>query len=380
MQVAVSFPGCHRRGGVERVMLESVNYLAERGHEVHAYASEWENQLVSPAVRRHMVNPRIPISSLKHPSFVRASMLAIKASAQNFDVVAGFGALAVPDSVVWMTSVHAAWLEISGSMRNPVSRLKQWLNPFHSVIIMMERRLLKGRRYRHLLTLSEDEKQHVVRLYDVPPEHITVVPNGFSEQEFNCHRRSSARSAMRQSLRLKEADVVFIFVGNEAERKGFKPLCRALAAVAPRAILLAVGSLDSSALLPELQQIGFASQVRFVGSADNVSDYYAAADYFVLPTYYEAWGLVIVEAMATGLPVLTSRLAGASVAIQEGSSGLLLDNPTDLEELKSKIGLLLSTPLIPPELISLSVEKFRWPEVLSTYENVLSKHANTRKA
>ncbi|HEY9719624.1 MAG TPA: glycosyltransferase, partial [Trichormus sp.] len=108
-----------------------------------------------------------------------------------------------------------------------------------------------------------------------------------------------------------------------------------------------------------------------VGPSAEVYKYYAAADLFALPTKYEAWGMVIVEAMACGLPVVTSRLAGASVAVKEGINGLLLDNPSDPAEVAQKLRQALYSFRPQPETVADSVSEFSWDNILAKYEAIL---------
>jgi UDP-glucose:(heptosyl)LPS alpha-1,3-glucosyltransferase len=135
--------------------------------------------------------------------------------------------------------------------------------------------------------------------------------------------------------------------------------------------LLAVGRLDASAYAAEIAKLGMSDRVHFAGSTNDIAKFYACADVFALPTQYEAWGLVIVEAMACGLPVLTSRLAGAAEAVKEGWSGELLDNPRDVEEVSAKLSLLLDGHHADGQAISDSVSAYRWDRVLLKYEAIL---------
>ena len=116
-------------------------------------------------------------------------------------------------------------------------------------------------------------------------------------------------------------------------------------------------------------------RVKFTGPSNDVADYYAAADVFALPTQYEAWGLVIVEAMASGLRVLTSRLAGAAVAVDEGRTGRLLDDPADVTEIAGKLRRLLDEDGPSPDEVSASVAKYEWAQVLQGYESILAQCA-----
>ncbi len=374
MRVALSFPGCYRRGGIERVMLEAANFLHGRGHETHIFANEWDDQVLDAAVIRHKValSTTSPVKTVTQ--FRALSREALEKMQPPPETIGSFGVLAPPNSVVWMQSVHRAWLEISHRERDWKGRLKQKLNPFHGLILKLEREQLEGRQYKHVVALTETVKSDIMRFYGVPGSDITVVNNGFAPDEFNIARRHAERAAMRQKLGFQEDDKVVVFVANELERKGFFPLLEAVAALNDNHVhLLAVGRLNPSACAAQIGRLKLGERVHFTGPSNDVAAFYAASDLFALPTQYEAWGLVIVEAMACGLPVLTSRLAGAAVAVREGQSGILLDHPRDVDEITSKLHLLLDKPLAPEE-VAASVIEYSWPHLLPRYEDVLLRY------
>ena len=97
--------------------------------------------------------------------------------------------------------------------------------------------------------------------------------------------------------------------------------------------LYVVGKAGLGAFRPLIDRLGLEDRVHDLGPSDDVGLQLAAADLMVLPTQYEPFGLVIVEALASGVPVLTTRLAGASSAVRPGRTGLILEDPYDVEEL-----------------------------------------------
>lgn len=375
MNVALTYPGCHRWGGVERVMLECANYLAERGHSTHVYASEWDPQAVHPRVIRHPISlPQGPPLFRLH-SFQRESGRLLR-DATKADVLGAFGVECPVGGVDWVGSVHRAWLEVSGQQRNLVGRLKQRCNPVHPWVLAREKQRFTRRRYRRIVVMTDQIKQDLMRFYNVPAADVTVIPNGFSPQEFSPQRVRELRGEMRAQLGYEDGDQVVVFVANELERKGFGPLLRSIAALGDERVhLLAVGRLNAEAYAAETKRLGLQDRVQFVGSTRDVGTYYAAADHFALPTQYEAWGLVIVEALACGLPVLTSRSAGAAVTVREGLSGYLLDDPNSVSEITEKLGLVIAGRHASGDEISHSVQEFAWSSVLTHYERLLEQCA-----
>jgi UDP-glucose:(heptosyl)LPS alpha-1,3-glucosyltransferase len=360
MKVALSFPGCNRRGGVERIIYECAKFLAGRGHEVTVFAGEYEQN--GAAITYRHVPVRNGLSVLRPVAFHNACVEAMRES--SFDAYGSFGCVCPEGGVYWAQSVHAAWLEKAKALRAPwsIARLKQRLNPAHPLLLKLERSHFRKGGYRRIIALTEEVKADLGHFYGVPATDIDVVPNGYAPEEFNLARVGELRESMRAQLGYTPDHKVIVFVANELDRKGYPALLRAVEAMAdPRLRILVAGR-----MAPAPHPL-----VNYVGSTSDVARYYAAADVFALPTLYEAWGLVIVEAMATGLPVLTSRLAGASVAVQEGVTGNLLDDPTDETEIAEKLRPLLDGTHASAEEITASVEQYTWSRVLLQYEQIL---------
>ena len=124
-----------------------------------------------------------------------------------------------------------------------------------------------------------------------------------------------------------------LFIANTFARKGLDILLSAIAKLGQSQLhLMIVGRDNPQPYLSKIEQLGLKQQVHFLGHRD-VTSCYQAADVLVLPTTYEPWGLVISEALACGLPVITSALAGAADLITSGKNGILLQNPRSVMEL-----------------------------------------------
>jgi UDP-glucose:(heptosyl)LPS alpha-1,3-glucosyltransferase len=353
-----------------------VRHLAKKGHQVNVYANEFEAE-DSPAVQYI----RVPMTH--HPGFLGpwsfhrhcTDML----DPEKYDAVSTHGCVSPGGGVQWVHSVHRAWLEHSAKFRGAWSagRIKQRLNPLHPILLHLEGGHFNQRRYRRVIAMTPTVKADLHRFYNVPDEDVEIVPNGFSPTEFNMRRVNELRDPMRRELGYAESDRVIVFVANELERKGFGPLIRAMAALNDKDVrLLVVGRVDPNAYAAEIEKRGQKPFIRFTGPSRDVAKFYAAADLFALPTQYEAWGLVIVEAMACGLPVLTSRLAGAAVTISEGVSGLLLDDPANVDEIRDKLGRIVRGGMAGRDAIAESVALYQWPNVLDRYESLLLANRN----
>src|SRR5438067_1772448 len=153
-------------------MLECANDLSSHGHDVTVLAAEFEECALRPEINLcHVSVPRRP-ALLKLASFRRASTRMLRQLDPPADVHAGFGVVGPPGAVIWVQSVHRAWLEISSRERGFAGRLKQRLNVCHPYILSLEERYFGGRQYAKLIALTDQVKSDLMRFYRVPEADI----------------------------------------------------------------------------------------------------------------------------------------------------------------------------------------------------------------
>lgn len=190
-----------------------------------------------------------------------------------------------------------------------------------------------------VLADSASQRQFLLDEGVVPAEQSSVLANGSISGVDTARFRPDAavRARIRQEFGIAEHDLVFLFLGRLNRDKGVLDLTSAFAGVAadyPDARLLLVGP-DEGNLLPVLAELtaGCAAQVHQVGYAARPEDYMAAADVFCLPSYREGFGSVVIEAAATGIPAIATRIYGVVDAVEEGRTGLLFP-PRDIAALQ----------------------------------------------
>jgi UDP-glucose:(heptosyl)LPS alpha-1,3-glucosyltransferase len=373
VKIALTFTGCHRRGGVERVVYETAAYLASSGHDVCVYANEWEVSDGAPIRYEHV--PMRARPAFRRPrSFFREC--GKRLIADNFDVVNTHGCVCPVGGVFRVHSLHRAWLQRCAEFRSPfsVSRARQRLNPLHGVLLRLEHEHFRNRKYRKLIATTPEVKEDLGRYYGVPAGDVAIVPNGFSPIEFNPQRRGERRTEMRHRLNLGHDDVALLLVANELERKGYGTILSAMRQLGdPRVRLLVVGRVNATRVQRQAAAQGLADRVVPCGLTSDVAGFHAAADLLVLPTQYEAFCLAILEALGSGLPVVTSDVPGARDAVVAGVNGAIVRDPRDGEELACVLRPLLdgdrraSLSAAAPG----SVRQYQWPNVLAQYEQVL---------
>jgi UDP-glucose:(heptosyl)LPS alpha-1,3-glucosyltransferase len=197
-------------------------------------------------------------------------------------------------------------------------------NPLHLFTAARDRIRYRGGRHRAFVALTEEEAALLVKTYGHLGAPVHVIPNGVDLEHF--HPVDDAeRASARAALGLPGDGLVAVFIGNEFDRKGLPIVLDALQR-APRVHLLVVGGTGDMIrrATAQAERFGVAGRVHFVGSHPSPGPFLRAADVLVLPSAYESYGLVITEALASGLPVVSSPVGIAPEAVADGVNGFIV--------------------------------------------------------
>jgi UDP-glucose:(heptosyl)LPS alpha-1,3-glucosyltransferase len=318
----------HRRlagGGTEADLRRLAGGLAARGHEVHVFCARVDAELPGVAVHR------VPIVRagrlLRLLSFALAAPRTV--ARERWDVVLGFGRTPVQDVVRCGGGTHRSYLA-----RMEADGLRPRLRgPYHRAILHLEGRALSARGHRRVLAVSARVRDEVVADYRVPRERVTVIYNGVDLERFHPARRASLGPAARQALGVPEDTRLCAAIGSGFRRKGFDLLLRLWADTPPpQTTLVLVGDDERLASWRRAAAL-LGANVLVTGPRADVEAVLAAADVVCVPSRQEAFGNVVLEACAAGVPVVTSRRAGAAELLDGPLRALVVDDPTDLPAL-----------------------------------------------
>ncbi|MEO7547127.1 MAG: glycosyltransferase family 4 protein [Ramlibacter sp.] len=332
-------------GGAERFVQRIAGALALRGVDVTLIARRWPHPAGTglPAGVRLIELKCFHVGrTWRDASFARAVRTAVEREA--FDLVQSHER--IPGLALYRAGdgVHREWLL---QRRRKLGKLRgalDMLSGTHRAVLRAEKAMFHHPALRCVVCNSEMVRGEITRHYQVDPAKLVVIRNGVDLQRF--HPASGAeRSAARVALGCPDGKTVFLFVGSGFERKGVDLALQALArdAAQHQAMLVVVGRDKHQGRYQALtQSLGIAASVQFVGPQDNVLPYYHAADALVLPTLYDPQSNAVLEAMACGLPVITSIGCGAAELLGDGA-GYVVD-ALDLPGLASAMSALMNRP------------------------------------
>lgn len=213
---------------------------------------------------------------------------------------------------------------------------------YYRLIMALENRIYRNARIQ-LAAVSELTAQELTKHYG--RHDVRVIPNAVDLSRYNQAECTMRRPEARKALQLTDNDYALLLVGNDWRKKGLFPLLDAVAANRELPIkLLVVGRDDQTPFLQPIRDRQLSAAVSFLPSSPDMMSYYAAADVYAGPSLHDSFALPPLEAMACGLPVITSKLNGGSQIISEGRDGFVLNDPQDSAKLGELIRALYESP------------------------------------
>jgi UDP-glucose:(heptosyl)LPS alpha-1,3-glucosyltransferase len=326
-------------GGAERFVERALAALRAQGADVTVIARNWQGE-AGPGFLR--CDPFFLGRTWRDAGFARCVQGIIAEG--RFDLVQSHER--VPGCHIYRAGdgVHATWLELRDRERGGTARLATALSPWHRYTLAAEAALFRHPDLRAVICNSRMVRDDIAGRFGVAADKLHVIHNGVDLVHFHPGLRDEHRDRLRAELGIAGDAPVILFVGSGFERKGVPTLLQALARTARRdAVLLVVGRDRKEAEMRALaERLGLAGRVRFLGGQKDVRPYYGAADGFALPTLYDPMPNAALEALACGLPVVTSATCGAAELIEPGRNGFVCP-ATDTEALAGHLAALAET-------------------------------------
>jgi UDP-glucose:(heptosyl)LPS alpha-1,3-glucosyltransferase len=321
------------RGGCETYIADLARRLGADGHEIHLFASTWDATALPGRVHYH----RLP--SPRGPRFLRPWRFAAACADALRDaepiVSIGFNKTWGQDIQFPLGGLHVAsfehnLLKYPQPLMRGLARAVRGIDPAHWSYRLLERRQYIDQRPL-VIANSGMVRDHLRRFYSFPAEDVRIVPCAIDPDRFAPTDRPTLRHHWRQQWDIRPDDTVALFVAMNYRLKGLEPLLHAAARLhrGDRFRLLIAGNQRTGSWQRLASRLGIADSVRFLGHQKNVRHCFFAADLLVHPTFYDPCSLVVLEALACGLPVITSRYNGAAELLTPPNEGYVIDDPHD---------------------------------------------------
>ncbi|HEX5272537.1 MAG TPA: glycosyltransferase family 4 protein [Gemmataceae bacterium] len=320
------------RGGMATFVADLARRLTAEGHAVHLYACHWDAAALPASLRYHPLPvPRGP-RFLRPWGFGRSCARALRGA--DHDVSLGFDKTWGQDVLFPQGGLHAASAahnlrKHAGPLARRLAALAKALDLAHWSFTLLERRQYLGARRPLVVVNSGLVRDHFRRYLGVPPEAVRVVRAAIDPDRFLEHDRPKRRVEGRERWGIRPEETVALFAAMNYRLKGLEPLLHAVRLL-PAAVpfrLLVVGSPKAGPYERLARRLGVEGRVRFAGHCPDMRNAYFAGDFLVHPTFYDPCSLVVLEALACGLPVITTRYNGAAEMLNPPAEGYVIGNP-----------------------------------------------------
>lgn len=339
MKIAIVRQRYNPYGGAERFVERALGALAAEGAEVSLITRSWDGapregfkQITCDPKYSRLLGGR----AARDRSFAACAQAAMVEG--GFDITQSHER--IPGCMIFRAGdgVHAAWLAHRARVLSPLQRMAQAVSPYHRYVVGAERAMFGHPALKAVICNSQMVADEISHHYGVAPDKLRVIYNGVDTKVFHPQLADEFREATRAQLGISSRVPLLLFVGSGFERKGVPQLLRAMAKMQRTETRLAIVGADRklAAMQALAAHLGLDKRVHFTGPLKDVRPWYGAADGFVLPTLYDPCPNAALEALACGLPIVTSTTCGAQEWVRPGENGWVVD-ALDVAELADRL-------------------------------------------
>jgi len=315
-------------GGAERYLKRLARGVIEAGHEIQLIASnDWpEDQWPFGLIRR--LSAESVIGFADELEQIRPQL--------HCDALFSLERVWSCDIYRAGDGVHRAWLERRRKFEIPLKQFVRAANRKHRDLLQLEESLFAHRKAGRVIVASEMVRHEILDLYGYPADKIEITRNGVPIDKFRFD--PELRETAREHLKLKPDQIALLFAGSGWERKGLLFAIQAMALCKNRKMRLLVAGRGNEGLYKTTRLRFWRKEpVQFLGEVADLVHVYAAADIFILPTIYDPFSNACLEALACGLPIITTRANGFSEIIEDTVHGSIVDHAGNLIGLRDAI-------------------------------------------
>lgn len=337
MKIAVVIPKYGLVGGAETFVFEVCERLAlQREFEIHVFANKWRSG------QGPIIFHKVP--AIRFPRYLEPVSFAYLANkllhGQNFDLVHSHERIFEMDIFTFHGIPHRIWIK---KIR------KRPLTLFDRATAWVEQKGFCNNRLQTVMPVSSLVQEELLRQYDFLENKILINPPGVDLERFSILDPLKCRQEILLRYGWSQKDIIVLFVSMNFRLKRLDLVLKSMAFVSGKEKknsnlkLLVVGKGDEKRFKRLARDMGISKQVIFAGVTREVEKYYMAADIFAMPSSFDTFGLVVLEAMAAGLPVIISKSVGARDLVKQGLNGFILSEEPSVSEMVTPLSLLLDS-------------------------------------
>ncbi|OQK15380.1 hypothetical protein AU255_18085 [Methyloprofundus sedimenti] len=326
-------------GGAERYCVELTERLAKQ-HEVHLFCQSIEIE-PHPNIIVHIIpKKRGKPRYLNQLEFSRLTRLA---TAGQFDIVHSHDMVTHANvQTLHVPCVRSRYTDISG-IKKILRYLNSAISPRLLAYLWLEKKQICTKNNRQIIAVSEFLAQNITNSYPEVVNNINIAYPGIAVSKSK-KTLNTLRQQQRKQLQLADDAFVILFVANDYKRKGLPIILQAIKALdIPQLQLVVAGDDRPKKFTTTVKKAGLNNQVHFIGKCADMHALYPVADVLIHPTLADTYAMVVLEAMAHGIPVIVSNATYCGFAEHlTDNEALLIDQPKDPVELAKHINTLLS--------------------------------------
>jgi len=310
-------------GGLQHDFMRIAKTCVARGHEVHVYTMRWEGEM-DPALPVTI----LPTSGLQNHTRIRYFGEAFSKilKQKNYDRIVGFNKM--PGLDVYfagdpcfrakLQKQHPSWFR---------------LLPRYRVLLANEAAVFSAAHTTKILLIAPNQQNEFVHHYGTPSERFYMLPPGISKDYMAPSNANEIRQQWRKQHQLNDNDLLMLFVGSDFRRKGLDRVLKSIAALSPnvreRTRLFVIGQDRAKKYIQQIKSLAIEQHVQFLGGRNDVVQFMLTADLLIHPARSEPGGMILLEAITSGLPVLTTDVCGHAHYVTEANAGKVLASPFD---------------------------------------------------
>lgn len=325
-------------GGLQRDMLKIARVCLERGHEIHVYTLSWEGEQPE-GLCVHILNVKHLMNHTRYRAFNKALQPLLQKD--GIECVVGF------NKMPGLDFYYAADPCLKDKLCQKKQRLVRWL-PRYRHFLKYEQAVFGSESRTDILLLAPRQKRIYQKCYDTPEERMHMLPPGISKDRMAPENAAEIRRDLRREFDLSDEELLILCIGSGFKTKGLDRSIRALASLPTelqdRTRLIAIGSDHGEQFQLLARRLGVADRFMILQGRDDIPRFLQGGDLLLHPAYHENSGMVILEGIIAGLPVLVTDVCGYAYHVEEADAGRVVSSPFEQKRLNSMLAEMLVSP------------------------------------